>query len=213
MKLYEEFKEYENLWDEPLKEEKEFRSEYARLRSTKEGRAELERLRQTDRKAFRKLFDADCAVDPVDKLISKVIDPLPDIKFEYDGFFDDSADDRVYYSAFTYTKEAGEVYLLISGEYPDGGYKYFTSKCSKKVLANETVQKWIELNKAYENASIAEEDDAWETLCIFEIENFEELADLFSDVLHDYYEEDAHEWAIDYREPEDDDYFRDYYYD
>jgi hypothetical protein len=212
MKLYEEFKEYENLWDESLKEEKEFRSEYARLRSTAEGRAELERLRQTDRAAFRKIFEADCELDPVNKLAEKVINSLPDIEFEYDGFYADF-DEPAYYSDFTYSVEAGDVYLLITGEYKDSGYKYFTSKCSKKVLANKTVQKWIELNKAYENASIADEDDAWETLGIFEIENFEELVDLFSDVLHDYYKEEAQEWAIDCREPVDDDYFRDYYYD
>ncbi len=205
MKLYEEFKLFENMWDDHLTEEKEFRSEYAKLISTPEGRAELNNMMKNDRKKWLELVDADKAVDQVEQALKNA----KDIELEYEGFSDDWFEDRFDPGSWWgHYQDEGSCY------YPDYTYKVdardmletlgvtILPKYAAKFANNELVKEWQRLDKAWENSTDETEDEANEAIDLFIIKNMESFVDLFLDQIIDYYADDAREYAINHLEPD-----------
>lgn len=192
-------------WDEleKLNEEKEFRSEFARLMSTPEGREEFHALPPEKRS---ELIKADTEADPV----QKILNDTPDFEFEYEGFERDWYEDRFdpnswyghyqvggtdYYSDYTYSKDAGDVFEDLRDTIID---KYID-----KVTDSELLAKYRELKKAWDESDDETEDAACEALEVFIAENLELLVDIFYDQLTEHYAEDAEEWAYEHLDPDD----------
>jgi hypothetical protein len=195
MKLYEEFKEYENLW-----EDAEYRSEYARLMATPEGRAELNKMPLEKRLELRK---ADKDVDPVEIALKK----KAKVELEYDGFEDewsefhnDPMSDYGFYETahasscddFTFEVEPGDMLEFLLE---------FITECVDNGTApnNELINTYKELDKAYaETTEYVAEKQALEALSLFVVENLEAFVEMFYDRIKEHYEEQAMEWALDH---------------
>lgn len=209
MRLHEEFKEYENLWDDAsLTEDKEFRSEWARLKSTEEGRAELDNLFKTDTAKWRKLRDDDAAVDPVAVLKKKI----GTIELEYDGFKDewsemvgDPGADYGYYERsgsrsipdYTYRADIEDVLEVLDDLIYDDATK----------ANHELVKEYKRLRDTWEDAlesgSKEAEAAALETWELFTLNNIYEFVELFGKGLLDHFSERAEEYAREHVDPYD----------
>ena len=203
MRLHEEFKEYENLWDDaPLTEDKEFRSEWARLQSTAEGRAELANLLKTDPTQWRKLKNADTAVDPVAILKKKI----GTISLEYDGFSDDWSEmvsdpgsDYGYYERcgsrsipdYIYEADITDVLEVLD----DLVYDDETN------ANHELVKEYKRLRDIWEDASEETETATLEAWELFTLENIDDFVDLFYDGLISHFSERAEEYAREHVNP------------
>ena len=173
MKLYEEFKEYENLWealeDEGNQTEKEFRSEYARLSSTPEGR---EQLKAMDFRKRRELEQADRKIRPSYKLLSSYYT----ITLEYEDY--------------NYEADAHRVFEAIHDILC---FEENLAKMSNRELAN----KYDELWDAWSNATPEDSLEAEEAFDYFVAENLDEfVSELYDELLEDF-DDFATEWAKD----------------
>jgi dsDNA-binding SOS-regulon protein len=193
MKLHEEFKEYETLWDAPaLTEEKEFRSEYARLCSTPEGRAQLKAMSIEERQA---LYKADREVDPV----QKVLDAIPDFELEYEGYAYDWYEDHFdpgrdyghyqttgtdYVDDFVYSVDATDMFETLRDVIID--------KYADKVGKSELLDTYKILEKAWEDSSEENEEEACEAVELFLAKNLEDFFELFEQQVYKYYDKYAY---------------------
>ena len=194
MKLHEEFKEYETLWDtHSLTEEKEFRSELARLYSTPEGREQLKNMSTEERQA---LYKADREVDPV----QKVLDATPDFELEYEGYEYEWCEDHFdpgswyghyqttgydYVDDFVYSVDATSIFELLRDTIID--------KYADKVDKSELLDTYKALEKAWKDSSEETEDEACEAMELFLAKNLEDFFYLFEEQVSNYYDDAAHE--------------------
>lgn len=189
MKLYEEFKEYETLW-----EEKEFKSEYARLMSTPEGRAQFDAMSPKDKV---ELYRLDRAADPV----NKILDSYKDFEFEYKGFeyewFKDKFDPFRWHGHyqetgidehpdFTYTVDATTIFDHLGLVLNDPDVEHKEAK---------EVAEYLRLLQIYKDTTGEDEEAAEEALSLYLATNLETFVEIFYDELLKYFEDDAYEWA------------------
>ncbi len=203
MKLYEEFKEYENLWKtrKPLKEE----SEFSKLISTPKGREKLDTLPYEE---FSKLVKAD------DDEINKIINEYDYFEFDYDGFVCEWCEDHfdpglawghyqteheAEHEAYTYCVDAVNIFELLADN--------LIMKNADKHADNGYVQEYIKLNKVSEKAWEAVYKAGFNTVRHKEIDmadaalerflatNLDYFVDIFYDELTEYYADEAREWA------------------
>jgi hypothetical protein len=170
MKLFEEFKEYENMWDsdEPVKEE--FRSEYQRLMSTPEGRAQLDAMDVHDR---YRLSRDDMAVDP----FYVALEPLGnDIEMEYDDF--------------TYTWDTVGVFEAMRDDIlPKHASKEASGPNAALIAEYQKFEKaWEEAKPGEEENRAAEEED------LFIAKNLGKFIEIFNEELLDHFADQAYEW-------------------
>ena len=196
MKLQEEFKLYETMWEDeqPLKEEvPEFRSEYARLMSTPEGREKFKAM-SSDEKV--KLYKEDNEADPV----QQILDKASAIEFDYSGFSEDNFEDKWndisgHYTVdwvdtfgdFTYEVDAVTVFEDIRDD--------MIPTYLNKVKQSELVTECKKVYDAWYNSTEDTEEAAGEAFELFVAKNLEDLALLFEGYLLVKYAEDAREWA------------------
>ena len=192
----------EELSKKSLKEEREFRSEFARLMSTPEGRKELDTM---PRDEWTKLLLADRAADPVEQLLNKTKDYELDYKsfsrdWEEDKFDPNSAYGHYqdygtdYYSDFSYPVKAHTL------------YEYLNDLLAEKVKepsTSELMAEYKKLYQAWQSATGEAEDIALEALELFQAQNLYDLADLYIDEVKEHFSEDAYDWASENLEPDD----------
>jgi hypothetical protein len=194
MKLHEEFREYETLWENVLAEEKEFRSELTRLKSTPEGREKLKNLSNAERLA---LINADTAADPVMQALKKK--HYSDFEFDYEGWeeegYEDHFDpDRGHWDTaktyvhpdFTYTVEPVDMLQVLVED--------ILSTCDPSKYNSNILNEYKKLEAAWINATPENEEEACEVVELFVIEHLEEFVDMFYSELHEYYRERAYDW-------------------
>ena len=170
MKLYEEFNEYETMWSKDTLQEEQ-------------------------------------AVDPVDEIL-KTYD---DFEFEYDGWSETVSEDRFDpfssyghyevsrsydYDNFTYKVDAFDMFELFVDSFPK------LIKINKKYdeYELELINKYKELEQAWENSTKENEEETAAAIDLFIAENLESLVNTFYYELQDHYESAAYEWASDYLE-------------
>lgn len=185
----------EELSNTVLKEEKEFRSEYARLMSTPEGREKYFSLPYEEQNELRK---ADRAMNPV----ARELDALDDFRLEYDGFeyewFEDHFDPgrwhghyqtsgTDYHDDFIYKVDPSTMFETMR----DNIIPKFASKYPTDKLLSE----YNKLDNLFQNAGPEEEDKLGEACDLFLAQNLESFVDLFLDEVTEYFSEDANDWA------------------
>lgn len=194
MKLHEEFKEYETLWDAPiLAEEKKFRSEYAKLLSTPEGREQFMAMSPEERFALsREAAEA----DPV----QKILNATPDFELEYEGYEYEWYEDhfnpdyayghyqttgKSYLDDFVYSVDAGSMFELLRDIIID--------KYANDVGKSELLDTYKALEKTWEDSTEEIEEEACEAMELFLAKNLKDFFDIFEKQIYDYYYEKAYE--------------------
>ena len=206
MNIYEA---YDKLSKINLKEEKQYRSEYKRLMSTPEGREKYKNLSPDER---YDLIQADMAIDPVNAKLREYSES--DFEFDYEGGFErewhqDHFDPYTtqhyttggvdYWDDFTYQVDPVSVFEVIRDDFPN---------YVDKVPANDIITKCKALYTAWQNSTDDTEEETSDAYELFIAEHLEELAEIFYDQLHDYFADNAEEYAINNLDPHDpkDDY-------
>lgn len=210
MRLHEEFKEYENLWDDQvLVEDTEFRSEIARLRSTEKGIAELNNLRKTNPEEYKRLRAEDALVNPLNKLKNKKY-----VELDYDGFESESSkmvsdpgapygyqeiDTSKTFPSFTYKADVTDVIEHLD-DMMDG-----TTVLEDDKANNELVKEYLRLKAIWEDTEHDTEEEAIaeENWDLFIYNNLDELVELFYESLLDSFKDRATDYALECVDPYD----------
>jgi hypothetical protein len=192
MRLHEEFKEYENLWEAV---EPEAKSEFEKLMTSREGTTHFYSLSTDEQLA---IIDAANLNDPV----SEYLKYYEDFKFEYDGFDVEWSEDRwdyntghydvggtYYHPDFIYKVSAEEIYDTI--------FNVMLSKYPGKLAGSKLSADYNRLDKAYDTAPAETKDKAEEHYFLYLAIHLEHLEEIYHDELLKYYKEEAYEWAED----------------
>ena len=151
-------------------------------------------------------------LNPVDKILHD----LPHIELEYEGFEDEWYEDH--FNSEDGHWQTGGTYNFPSFTYPADTvtvYERLRDYCLEKPgdkINNELVAKYVELQKAWENTETPEEEEArGDELELFLAQNLKEFVEIFNEELHEYFSEQAYDWALDNIDHyDDDDYWPEY---
>jgi hypothetical protein len=194
MKLVKEAK----VLTEALMEDQETVSELQKLLSTEEGRITYDAMSSNEQSALLR-------ADKTDDEINELIWAFNEFEFEYDGFEDEWYEDHFNpnswyghyqtggsgsYDDYTYTVDATIVFEVIR----DTIIPEYASKKNDE-LASEGLKLYNTWNDALGAAEELITCWAYER---FLAENLDIFVDIFYDELHEYYEDDAKEWALDH---------------
>lgn len=154
-------------------------------------------------KDYENLWE-DTSISPVNKILWDT----PDIELEYDDFSNDWFEDHFnpdsghyqttgtdYYSDYTYTRDAVDVYETLRDE--------VIPEYKDKVPSSKLLSDYLALEQTWENSTEENESETCEAMELFLATHLEEFAEIFNNQLIDYYAEEAEEWALDSLEPTD----------
>ena len=217
--LHEEFKEYENLWEEAKTLNENFDDgfkkafeEFKSYLANPENRAKYNTATSQEQSAIEK---------PVDSELDKMLDSYDDIELEYDGFEREWYEDHyshisghyttggtTRYPDFTYEIDATSAYEAIDTVL----YRYSSGKIKTSLPSDKYAQ---EVFKLYTNKKNTKNDAAAEMIAHFEYVyyityNLEELVAVFYDEIKEIHYKYAMEWAEEYLEGDYDDDGYDY---
>lgn len=220
MKLHEEFKEYETLWEDA--ELVDNTDEYTKLCSTYEGREQLRSMSSEEKLALYKPE----SFDTLQNILIKAIREEGDIPLEYDGFSREYSQDHfdpgsyyghyqtsslVDYDNFTYKVDPDEMFDVLHDE--------ILPKYLDKVLLDSTVEKERDISATFRHNDLkkdkhilikykelaqeaektsgnsAADEEAVFTECFFLADHLDTFIYHFNDQLLKYYEDEAIEWA------------------
>lgn len=146
-------------------------------------------------------------------LVGQELKKISDYEIEYEGFDEDWYRDKWNYSSDRHDQDSGTY------RFNDFTYKVaavdlfeflidFLQKKAEEPITSALMTEYKKLMDAWYNSEEGEEEARTsEALDLYTVRNLHELAELYYDDVKEYFSDQAHEWAKEYLDPVDDEYY------